>query len=489
MPLRRPRPAIVSALFACALAPLATAQLTVGIENYAVIPDTGAAARMSVLTTDPVGRLFVNDQNGPLYTVDRATRAVTPYLSLANDAAYPSLDLRSGGEPGFQSFAFHPDFYNAGAAGFGRFYTMHSSDNTAPTPDFDPGGNTVFHSVLLEWNTDDPGAATFQAANAAQPFREVARFKQPFGNHNAGLVAFNTSVGAGDPDRNNLYVALGDGGSANDPQNNGQDTRNPYGAILRIDPTGSNSGNGQYGLVADNAFAADGDAATIPEIYSYGLRNPQRFGWDDATGDLYIADIGQNRFEEINLAANGGNFGWRLREGEIPTPGVGGPRPPGAIDPVAAYPHDGFVTDPTVPSNYAVTLGEVARGTGIPGLDGNLLLGDFPNGVIYTLNVDSDPLDGGSDGLSELLLVTEAGERVRLIDLIRDATGNSGQNRADLRFSLGTEGEVFVLNKHDNVIRRLVAIPEPATATLLFGTALLLAHRRPRRGAGVTLTV
>ena len=470
------------AALSCVLTPLAVAQVTVGIEDYATIPGVapGVPARMSVMTADPAGRLFLNDQRGPLFTVDRDTRSVTQYLSLADDAAYPTLDLRTGAEPGFQSFAFHPDFYNDAAAGFGRFYTIHSSDNTAPTPDFNPGGSTVFHSVLLEWNTDTPGAATFQAADAGQPFREVARFKQPFGNHNAGLIAFNTSVGPGDADRNNLYVALGDGGSGNDPQNNAQDTGNPYGAILRIDPLGNNSGNGNYGLVADNAFAADADPATLPEIYSYGLRNPQRFGWDDATGDLYIADIGQNAFEEINLAANGGNFGWRLREGNQPTSGVGGPRPPGAIDPIAGYPHDGFLTDTTT-GQRAVTLGEVARNTGIPGLDGKLLLGDFPNGIIFTLDVDSGTFDGGSDGLQELQLVNELNQNVRLIDLIRDATGDPSINRTDLRFSLGIDGEVFILNKQDNVLRRLVAIPEPASLTLLLGAVALTAGRRSRR--------
>ena len=477
------RPAMSVAAFTCVLTPLVSAQVTVGIEDYATIPGVapGVPARMSVMTADPAGRLFLNDQRGPLFTVDRDTRNVTEYLSLADSAAYPSLDLRTGAEPGFQSFAFHPDFYNHAAAGFGRFYTIHSSDNTAPTPDFNPGGSTVFHSVLLEWNTGTPGAATFQPSDAGQPFREVALFKQPFGNHNAGLIAFNTSVGPGDADRGNLYVALGDGGSGNDPQNNGQDTGNPYGAILRIDPLGNNSANGNYGLVAANAFAADGDSTTLPEIYSYGLRNPQRFGWDDATGDLYIADIGQNAFEEINLAANGGNFGWRLREGNQPTAGVGGTRPPGAIDPIAGYPHDGFLTNPTT-GQRAVTLGEVARNTGIPGLDGKLLLADFPNGIIFTLDVDSDPFDGGSDGLQELQLVNELNQSVRLIDLIRDATGDPSINRTDLRFSLGIDGEVFILNKQDNVLRRLVAIPEPASLTLLLIAGVVVAGRRPRRG-------
>ena len=436
----------LAAVMTAIVVSLVSAQsITVGIEEFASI---GAGARMNLMTTDPAGRLFVNDQNGGLFFVDRATRTTTEYLNLSDGALYPSLELISSGEPGFQSFAFHPDFATAGTAGFGKFYTIHSSGNTDPTPDFDPGGNTSFHSVLLEWNTSDPSSETFVAADAANPFREVLRFDQPFSNHNAGQLAFNPSANAGS-DRTNLYIGLGDGGSGNDPQNNGQDAGNPYGAILRIDPLGNNSSNGQYGIVAQNVFASDSLASTLAENFSIGLRNPQRFGWDDRNGNLYIADIGQNAFEEINLAQNGGNFGWDFREG------LQGGNLPGAIDPVAAYSHSSFLANPTT-GGRAVTVGEVVLGSGIPGLDGQLLLGDFPNGVIYTLDVDNDPLDGGQDQLDELLLIdvsSDSTDPVRLLDLI-DTTSS----RADLRFSSDTGGDVFILNKRDGIIRRLVTL-------------------------------
>ena len=443
-------------------------QITVGIEEFA---DLGLNARMAVMTTDPSGRLFVNDQRGGLFFVDRESRAPTTYLDLSDDGQYPSLDLRSGTEPGFQSFAFHPDFNQTGSAGFGKFYTMHSSDNNSLTPDFDPGGENVFHSVLLEWSANDATSTTFSPANGAAPFREVARFQQPFSNHNAGQIGFNTSAGAGDADRNNLYVAIGDGGSGGDPQDNGQDASNPYGAILRIDPLGNNSANGQYGIVADNVFA-DGDANTLGEIYSYGLRNPQRFGWDEANGNMYIADIGQGSFEEINLAENGGNFGWDVREGSV------GTTPDGFIDPVADYSHSGFLTNPTAGTSLAITVGEVFRGSSIPELDGQLLLGDFPNGAIYTLDVDNAALIGGQSELNELIL--------RDLDSSTNAEGRLstliGQNRVDLRFSYGIDGEVFILNKRDGIIRRLVtlqAVPEPSSACLLLiGGVVLITRRR-----------
>ena len=430
-----------------------TSELAVRIEEFATIPDSwdNTPARVSVLTRDPSGRLFANDQRGPLYTIDSTGSEVTEYLDLRD---FPALGILAGGEPGFQSFAFHPDFATSGADGFGRFYTIHSSNNTSAVPDFDPGGGTSFHSLLLEWQTNDPTSSTFAPANALQPFREMLRLKQPFGNHNTGLVAFNTTASSGNVDYGNLYVAVGDGGSGGDPQDNGQDPSNPFGALLRIDPLGTNSMNGQYGIVADNALAADGTPSTLGEIYAYGLRNPQRYGWDAATGDMYIADIGQNAVEEIDLGSNGGNFGWDVREGSF------GSSASGLIDPVAEYDHTNVVSSPpTSIGNRAITVGEVARGTGFPGFDGQLLLGDFPTGLIFLLDVDSDLLDGGQDGLVELQPLDSSGQPVRLFGLInaaRTARGLGTTSRADLRFGINTPGEVFITNKKDGIIRRLV---------------------------------
>lgn len=390
-----------------------------------------------------------------MYAIDASGSEVTEYLDLRD---FSDLRIVCTSEAGFQGFAFHPEFANAGANGFGRLYTIHSSRDTSASPDFDPGGGSEFHTLLLEWQTDTPSASTFTPANADQPYREVLRFDQPFGNHNAGIVAFNNSVDANDSDYGNLYVALGDGGSGGDPQDNGQDPGNPYGAILRINPLGNTGVNGQYGIVADNVLAADENDETLGEIFVYGLRNPQRFGWDTATGNMFIADIGQNAVEEINLAANGANFGWDDREGSFR---FDSNNTEGLTDPVAEYDHTNVVSNPpTNIGNRAVTVGEVARGTGIPQLDGNLLLSDFPTGLIFTLDVDNDPLDGGQDGLLELQPMDANQQPVRLLDLInltRSERGLSRATRADLRFGLNTPGEVYITNKQDGIIRRLVA--------------------------------
>jgi hypothetical protein len=459
--------------------PIPIGPLQVGIRDVATLPnpDANNVPRMSVATRDPLGRLFVNDQRGPLYTVDTTSGSVTEYFDIRN---FAGIDLTNqSGEQGFQGFAFHPDFNTPNAPGFGRFYTMHSTTNITPTPDFSPVPTdppTTSHEVLIEWQTSDPSAPTFTPVNPATPYRELIRFDDRFRNHNGGLVAFNPLGGS---DRNNLYVMMGDGGSANDPFDAGQDTNSPYGKLLRIDPLGNNSANGEYGIVADNVFASDGNSATLGEIYSYGLRNPQRFGWDTESGDLYISDIGQNAIEEINIGENGGNFGWDLREGSVFPPA-------GFINPVAEWQHSvalaphpsalpaGFVLD-----SDAVTMGEIYRGSDIPQLDGILIAGDNPKGLYYFLDVDSDPLDGGGEGWSELIAVEESsGEQKRLITMINEERALLGlpeATRADLRFSVNTPGEVFVLNKQDGVLRMLTFIvPEP-TSGLLLTTACGLA--------------
>ncbi|BAM04599.1 PQQ-dependent sugar dehydrogenase [Phycisphaera mikurensis] len=442
----------------------------VPIVDYARV---ATGARLNLLAPDPLGRLFANDQRGDLYRVVPGAAASPVYLDLA---AQPGIDLRtSSGEQGFQSFAFHPEFATAGAAGFGRFYTVHSDDDRSPTPDFVPNSGNAFHSVLLEWTAADPLADTFSGTS-----RELMRIRQPFGNHNAGQLSFNPEATAGDADFGKLYLGLGDGGSGGDPQDLAQDRDNVFGSILRIDPLGTNAANGKYGIPADNPFV--GEADVKDEIFAYGLRNPQRFSFDAVTGNAFIADIGQGAVEEINLLRAGGNYGWNEREGSfvfLNNSGVGGSARGDGLydDPIAEYDHQGaFVLAER--NGEAVTVGPVVRDPSIPGLAGRLLLGDFPSGSIFYLDASGTLPDGGQAPLQELLLVNEAGETKRLIDLINDA-GVPATQRADLRFGYGADGEVFVLNKRDGVIRQLV--PEPSTAAAIGTLGLLMASRRRRR--------
>lgn len=457
--------------------PIPASGFSVRVEPVATIPDSSSnnPPRLHVLTQDPGGRLFVNDQRGVLYSFDEETGAVTEYLDLRD---YPELDIRAGFEDGFQGFAFHPDFLNPGTDGYGRLYTIFSSDNTDRSPDFDPGGATAFHTLLIEWRAGDPEANVFTPVVSTSPYRELMRLKQPFGNHNAGLIAFNPLAQPGNADYGTLYIAIGDGGSGDDPQENGEDPSNPFGAILQIDPLGSNSANGKYGIVAGNALAADADPNTLGEIYCYGLRNPQRFGWDIVTGAGYIADIGQNAVEEINLLTNGAHYGWDIREGRFPFEGTS---TAGLTDPVAEYDHTGMVSGlpAEVTGGRAVTLAEVARGTCVTGLDGHLVLADFPTGIPFILDVESDPLTGGQAGLRELVLLDEGGSPTRFLDMmnvVRSARGLGFKNRADLRFSVNTPGRIYLINKGDGIVRRIVPDQQPALSIDSANGQITLSH-------------
>ena len=444
-------------------APIPQSGLVLEVSEVASLPqaDPGQLPRPTVLTQDPKGRLFSNDLSGPIYLVGDSPPAVEEYLDLRD---YPELGIVSGFH-GLQSFAFHPDFYERGAPGFGCFYVFFSSEQTGVAPDFSSGEETSFHTVLTEWRTAEPGAPVFSPAVPEHPYREVLRINQPFGGHVGGLIAFNPTVTSAHPDYGNLYVALGDGaqgGGEADPLENAENAANPYGAILRIDPTGRDSANGRYGLVPENALAADSDPATLAEVYCFGLRNPQRFGWDLVTGRHYIADIGHDVMEEVNLAGNGFHFGWDLLEGsEV----LEGGNLSGLTPPIAEYDHVNFVTDPQpAKANRAITIGEVARGTCVPGLEGHLLIADFPSGILLTLDVAAASVPGGQAGLREFLVHDGDGVPRRFLALINEARAARGlpaTNRADVRFGINTPGQILLINKQDGIIRRIEPVHPP----------------------------
>jgi glucose/arabinose dehydrogenase len=243
--------------------------------------------------------------------------------------------------------------------------------------------------------------------------RELLAVEQPFDNHNGGDIEIG-------PD-GYLYVALGDGGGGGDPEANGQDTQALLGKILRIDPAATTGDD--YGIPADNPFA-DG-AAGAPEVWVYGARNPWRIDFDEATGDLWVADVGQNAFEEIDLlpaadgAGRGANLGWNEMEGAHPF--EGGTNPDGAVLPVFEYDRS--------EGGCSVTGGVVYRGSAIPALDGAYLFTDYCDGRLRAIRA------AGGETVDE-----------RTFD---DVSGNS-------LVSFGTDaaGEVYVLSL-DGAIYRL----------------------------------
>jgi len=263
----------------------------------------------------------------------------------------------------------------------------------------------------------------------------------------------------GSADYGLLYFTLADGGSGGDPFNAAQNLGTPFGKLLRIDPLGNNSANGKYGIPAGNPFVNDNKPETLGEIYAYGVRNPQRFGWDPKNGTLFIAEIGQNIVEEISVATAGANLGWHDWEAsfrfidrthiELDKPRAD----PKVIYPIVEFDHH----DALFLNNVSVTGVIAYRGTAIPQLADKLLFGDIPSGEVFYVSADQLPR-GGQDAIRRVLF-NSGGSAKTLLTLIKEknaAQKRSAADRADLRFGTGPENRVFLLNKQDGTIREIV---------------------------------
>jgi glucose/arabinose dehydrogenase len=290
------------------------------------------------------GRLFVVQQSGTIRILQNGKLLGRPFLDV-------SRLITSGGEQGLLGLAFHP-----GYARNGRFYVDYT----------DRSGDTR----VVEYRR--AGATRANPSSA----RVLLTVDQPFENHNGGALVFG-------PDRM-LYIAMGDGGSGDDPQNNGQNTNSLLGKLLRID-VNRRSGGRQYGIPAGNPFAKGGGR---PEVYAYGLRNPWRFSFDRARGDLWIGDVGQNAVEEIDYRPRnrgaGANFGWRAFEGRAAhIGGAGALRGPSRhTPPVAQYTHA---------QGCSVTGGYVYRGTKVPALRGRYVYADYCSGTVWSMRAGPKP--------------------------------------------------------------------------------------------------
>jgi glucose/arabinose dehydrogenase len=310
---------------------------------------------------DP-SRLFVVSKGGTIRIVNLGTGVVesTPFLTVAGVNA-------SHNESGLLGLAFHPDYQSNG-----KFY-INATVGTGSGEIFQ-GQASPFDTEIREYTV----SSNPNIANAA--YRTVLRQAQPRAWHNAGWVSFNPMDGY-------LYTSLGDGGL--------QFTRDPtsylLGSIVRIDVDGDDfpeSDIQNYAIPDDNPFL--GDHPNRDEIWAYGLRNPWRNSFDRATGDLWIGDVGDSTFEEVNRVAagdSGHDFGWPIREGSEPFPGSGGGPLPGAVDPLYEYPHPvGPTPDPF--SGRAITGGYVYRGPD-PTLRGMYVFGDASTGKLWMF----DPVD------------------------------------------------------------------------------------------------
>ncbi len=360
---------------------------------------------------DGSGRVFVIDQIGRIEIIDAAgDRVLTPFLDVTDRV----IDLSTAyDERGLLGLAFHPDY-----AINGRFFVYY----TAP-PDADGPADFNAENRVSEF-TVSPTDSDLADVNSERVLLEI---NQPRSNHNAGQLAFG-------PDEY-LYIATGDGGGGNDtgfghtPEvGNGQDTSRLLGKILRIDV----DGDAPYAIPPDNPFVSD--ASARPEIWAFGLRNPWRFSFDSGGARrLFAGDVGQNRFEEIDIIERGGNYGWNVREGahcfDPSDPGS----PPNEcqridtfgntlIDPIIEYSH---VDSQSRRVGISAIGGFIYRGGALPHLQGQYIFADYstsflPDGSLFAATEDA----AGVWAFRELSVAETANGRVGryILALGRDAT-------------------------------------------------------------------
>ncbi len=350
---------------------------------------TGMAAPLyGISAPGDATRLFVLEQNGLVRIIQNGSLLPGSALDIQSRVSPPLNPTNANDERGLLGLAFHPGFNDPLSPGFRTLYTYNSEvlgpGVTYPAPN---GAVQNYRNVVNEWKmSDDP--------NVIDPTsrREIISFGKNAGNHNGGTITYGPDGYA--------YLALGDGGNANDvgpshiePGGNAQNLTTPLGKMLRFDPLnpalnpGSPdpvSANGQYRIPTTNPFQGPGQ---VPEVYAMGLRNPYRFAFDRANGQLILADVGQNTVEEIDRITIGGNYGWAVKEGDFLFNRVTGPDgaagtvgarspgvPAGLIDPITGtlgtleYDHgDGI----------SITGGFVYRGSGMPALFGKYVFGDL----------------------------------------------------------------------------------------------------------------
>ncbi|MBM4438546.1 MAG: PQQ-dependent sugar dehydrogenase [Actinobacteria bacterium] len=311
---------------------------------------------------DGTNRVFVVEKAGTIRLLRDGVPASPPFLDITDRVG------SNASEQGLLGLAFHPQFRTNG-----RFFVNYT----------DVRGDTVVAAFRV--SADDPNQADPESE------RRILFVDQPFANHNGGMLAFG-------PD-GMLYIGLGDGGSAGDPRRNAQNLGTLLGKMLRIDVDAASG----YRVPPDNPFV--GRAGARGEIWAYGLRNPWRYAFDRLTGDLYIADVGQNAYEEIHVELaprrGGQNYGWPLMEGAHCYPEFAGCDRRGLEPPVAEYHHD---------DGCSVTGGYVYRGTAQPALVGTYVFGDYCSGRIWTLTRAPDGMWIDTEQLNTDVSISSFGE-------------------------------------------------------------------------------
>ncbi len=330
---------------------------------------------------DGSNRLFICQKEGKVWVIEKGKLLTQPFLDVSNQMVKinPGYDER-----GLLGIAFHPDFKSNH-----KFYVYYSVPSNANGSDHK--SNIVEYKV----SSNNPNTADISSK------RVLLEVEEPESNHNGGNMAFG-------PD-GYLYVGLGDGGGGGDKHGtigNGQNLATLLGKIIRIDVNGQ-----PYAVPKDNPFVSNKNVR--PEIWAYGLRNPWRFSFDRLTKQLYAGDVGQNKFEEVDIITKGGNYGWRIKEGFHDFNVPDGANKNNLIDPIYEYDHD---------QGISITGGYIYRGKAMPALTGKYVYGDY-NGSMWVLwksgnkwtnnnlDVTNKPTDNmqilswGQDELGELYML------------------------------------------------------------------------------------
>jgi glucose/arabinose dehydrogenase len=369
--------AVLLALVSCTDAPGAPADPPE--QGGVKLEEVASGLRAPVHLTAPSGdaRLFIVEQPGRIRVIENGRLLAEPFLDITSKVKY-------GGEQGLLSVAFHPDYARTGYL----FVDYTDSD-----------GNTRIERYRVsasDRNRADPVSA-----------KQLLSIDQPFSNHNGGLVAFG-------PD-GKLYIGMGDGGSGGDPQGNGQNPAVLLGKILRVDVDQGEP----YGIPAGNPYASGGGRG---EIWSIGMRNPWRFSFDSAASLLYVADVGQGAWEEVNVVPAGRaglDYGWNVAEGNHCYRAASCQRG-GTVIPAVEYSHS---------DGCSVTGGHVYRGTRLPSLVGHYFYADYCEGWVKSFRYDAGEvrdrkdwdfgnvgqiLSFGEDSAGELYILSSNGRVYRL---------------------------------------------------------------------------
>lgn len=384
------------------------------------------------MTHDGTERLFVVEQVGRVRLILNGQMQAKPYLDISEGLIF-------NGEQGLLSVVFHPDFARNGYlyANYTRFVPLPPGAQP-PAPATQPGargrGPQRQRETIISEFKADPKADTVDPTTE----RIIMRINQPYPNHNGGQILFG-------PADKMLYIGMGDGGSANDPQDRAQNMMEHLGKVLRIDVTPREG----YAVPPDNPFVGRADAK--PEIWAVGLRNPWRMSFDrQAPHLLWTGDVGQNLWEEVDIIKKGGNYGWNRMEGlhEFP-PGKTDNIKPEYILPVKEYHHTiGTYT------GLSITGGYVYRGKKIPSLVGWYLFADYSKGTVWGLKYENDKVTG-----DEVLVPPEGlvlpGPQVQIPGqpAPRGAQANRPRNVQPSSFGEDLAGELYICDLNGTVYK------------------------------------